>query len=131
MTTAQEKKMATSIGMAILKAMQTLDAHEGRFMKTQLKLEEALEDGPTHRKYVHTKKFWAKKAKKNKSKFIPFNSKSKCPACQAQKNWVVARKIKTPEFHCSKCGNEWSRQEIITSKVHEHKHEKKMIHHHK
>ena len=32
----------------------------------------------------------------------------KCPHCKATSAWVTARKTKLPEFHCSKCKQEWN-----------------------
>jgi hypothetical protein len=65
--TMTEKKIAKAVldimSKAIGKAMATIDAHEGRYMKKELKLEDALLE-PTHkhkRRYVHTAAFWRKK----------------------------------------------------------------------
>jgi len=73
--TVAEKKMAKAIlnivSNAMIKAMDTIDAHEGRFMAKELKLNEALEE-PKHksqkRRYVHTATYWTKKLKRSKRK---------------------------------------------------------------
>lgn len=68
--TTTERKMAKSIlslvSNAMIKAMATIDAHEGRYMSKELRLEEALSE-PKHnskkRKYVHTTAYWTKHRK--------------------------------------------------------------------
>lgn len=79
--TALEKKITKSVlslvSKYMMKAMETIDVHEGRFMKKELKLHEVLEE-PTHktskRKYVHTAAYWDKK-RGSKRKYTKKNKK--------------------------------------------------------
>ena len=76
MATMVEKKMAHNVlnlvSKYILKAMETIDVHEGKrtYMKQELKLEKALRLPKSKhiRKYVHTAEYWAKKKSLKKTK---------------------------------------------------------------
>jgi hypothetical protein len=56
-----EKKLSKAIinlvNKTIIKAMDTIDAHEGRYMKNELKLSEALEEPKIIKKRGYTRKF--------------------------------------------------------------------------
>lgn len=56
------KKVLSIVSQAVLNAMRTIDAHDGRFIQTELNLHKSL----GKRRYIHTADFWEKQ--KNKSK---------------------------------------------------------------
>ena len=114
MVTAVEKRMAHNVlslmSKAIAKAMETIDAHEGKrtYMKHELKLEEALEE-PGHkkaRKYVHTATYWAKKKKFK----VAVKTNLMCPKCETRKPFISVRKVMSPKFHCCKCQHNWNQK---------------------
>ena len=78
--TALEKKITKSVlslvSKYMMKTMETIDVHEGRYMKKELKLAEVLAE-PSHkakRKYVHTAAYWDRK-RSSKRKYTKKNKK--------------------------------------------------------
>src|SRR3989339_307826 len=100
MSTATEKKFARNVlslmNVAISKAMESIDAHEGRYMKRELNFHETLSGSKQKgiRKYVHTSEYWAKKHDFKAIKPIL----NRCPECGTTKPFIHTRKVKTPEW---------------------------------